>query len=145
MLSILNVDTVELERELESSLQPRPNVSFGQNGQAQYYLTPQAKRVLEMAEREAGRLKDEYVGTEHLLIAISAAEDSDAHRILREAGVDRERIYQALEKVRGTHRVTDPEAESKYRMLERYGIDLTQLAAMNSSTRSLGETKRFAG
>ncbi len=128
MLSILNVDTVELERQLENSLQPRPNVSFGQSGQAQYYLTPQAKRVLEMAEREAGRLKDEYVGTEHLLIAISAAEDSDAHRILREAGVERERIYQALEKVRGSHRVTDPEAESKYRMLERYGIDLTQLA-----------------
>lgn len=128
MLSILNVDTEELGRQLESSLQPRPNVSFGQSGQAQYYLTPQAKRVLEMAEREAGRLKDEYVGTEHLLIAICGAEDSDAHQILQEAGVDREKVYQALEKVRGTHRVTDPEAESKYRMLERFGIDLTQLA-----------------
>ncbi len=128
MLSILNVDAMELERQLESSLQPRPNISFGQSGQAQYYLTPQAKRVLETAEREAGRLKDEYVGTEHLLIAISEAEDSEAYQILRESGVDREKIYQALEKVRGTHRVTDPEAESKYRMLERFGIDLTQLA-----------------
>ena len=128
MLSILNVDAMELERQLEKSLQPRPNVSFGQSGQAQYYLTPQAKRVLEMAEREAGRLKDEYVGTEHLLIAIAGAEDSDAYQILREAGIDREKIYQALEKVRGSHRVTDPEAESKYRMLERFGIDLTQLA-----------------
>ena len=128
MLDILKVDAVELERQLENSLRPRPHVSFGQGGQAQYYLTPRAKRVLEMAEREAARLKDEYVGTEHLLIAISGAEDGDAHRILQASGVDREKVYQALEKVRGSHRVTDPEAESKYRMLERFGLDLTQFA-----------------
>lgn len=128
MLGTLNVDTRQLEQRLEEALRPRPHVSFGQSGQAQYYLTPRAKRVLELAEREAARLKDEYVGTEHLLIAISAAEDGDAHQILQEAGVDREKVYQALEKVRGSHRVTDPEAESKYRMLERFGLDLTQFA-----------------
>jgi len=128
MLGALNINPTQLEQQLESSLRPRPHVSFGQGAQAQYYLTPRAKRVLEMAEKEAGRLKDEYVGTEHLLIAISVAEDGDAHQILQEAGVDREKVYQALEKVRGSHRVTDPEAESKYRMLERYGLDLTQFA-----------------
>lgn len=128
MLGTLNVDTRQLEQRLEEALRPRPHVSFGQGGQAQYYLTPRAKRVLELAEREAARLKDEYVGTEHLLIAISVAEDGDAYQILQEAGVDREKVYQALEKVRGSHRVTDPEAESKYRMLERFGLDLTQFA-----------------
>ncbi len=128
MLGTLNVDTRQLEQRLEEALRPRPHVSFGQGGQAQYYLTPRAKRVLELAEREAARLKDEYVGTEHLLIAISVAEDGDAHQLLQEAGVDREKVYQALEKVRGSHRVTDPEAESKYRMLERFGLDLTQFA-----------------
>ena len=128
MLDTLNVDTRQLEQRLEEALRPRPHVSFGQGGQAQYYLTPRAKRVLELAEREAARLKDEYVGTEHLLIAISVAEDGDAYQMLQEAGVDREKVYQALEKVRGSHRVTDPEAESKYRMLERFGLDLTQFA-----------------
>ena len=128
MLGTLNVDTRQLEQRLEEALRPRPHVSFGQGGQAQYYLTPRAKQVLELAEREAARLKDEYVGTEHLLIAISVAEDGDAFQLLQEAGVDREKVYQALEKVRGSHRVTDPEAESKYRMLERFGLDLTQFA-----------------
>ena len=128
MLGSLDVDPQALEQGIESSLRPRPRVSFGQSGQAQFYLTPRANRVLELAAEEAARLKDEYVGTEHLLIAISGAEDGDAYRILQEAGIDRERIYQAMMKVRGSHRVTDPEAESKYRMLERYGLDLTQFA-----------------
>ena len=128
MLGTLGVDVAQLEQGLEMSLRPRPHVSFGQGGQAQYYLTPRAQRVLELAEKEAVRLKDEYVGTEHLLIAISGIEEGDAYRILREAGIDREKIYQAMVKVRGSHRVTDPEAESKYRMLERYGLDLTQFA-----------------
>ena len=128
MLGTLGVDVAQLEQGLEMSLRPRPHVSFGQGGQAQYYLTPRAQRVLELAEKEAVRLKDEYVGTEHLLIAISGTEEGDAYRILREAGIDREKIYQAMVKVRGSHRVTDPEAESKYRMLERYGLDLTQFA-----------------
>ncbi|MCY4436283.1 MAG: AAA family ATPase [Chloroflexi bacterium] len=128
MLGTLGVDVAQLEQGLEMSLRPRPHVSFGQGGQAQYYLTPRAQRVLEVAEKEAVRLKDEYVGTEHLLIAISGIEEGDAYRILREAGIDREKIYQAMVKVRGSHRVTDPEAESKYRMLERYGLDLTQFA-----------------
>ncbi len=128
MLGTLSVDVAQLEQHLEMSLRPRPHVSFGQSGQAQYYLTPRAQRVFELAEEEAVRLKDEYVGTEHLLIAISGTEEGDAHRILQKAGIDREKIYQAMVKVRGSHRVTDPEAESKYRMLERYGLDLTQFA-----------------
>ena len=128
MLGILNVEPSQLAQRLEMSLRPRPQVSFGQSGQAQFYMTPRAKRVLDLAAEEAARLKDEYIGTEHLLIAISGAEDGDSHRVLQGAGIDREKIYQAMEKVRGSHRVTDPEAESKYRMLERYGLDLTQFA-----------------
>ena len=143
MLGILNVDSMQLEQRLEGTLRPRPQVSFGQGGQAQYYLTPRAKRVLDLAAAEAARLKDEYVGTEHLFIAISGAEDGDSHRILREAGIDREKIYQAMEKVRGSHRVTDPEAESKYRMLERYGLDLTQFARDNKLDPVIGRAEEI--
>ena len=143
MLGILNVDSMQLEQRLEGTLRPRPQVSFGQSGQAQYYLTPRAKRVLDLAAEEAARLKDEYVGTEHLFIAISGAEDGDSHRILQEAGIDREKIYQAMEKVRGSHRVTDPEAESKYRMLERYGLDLTQFARDNKLDPVIGRAEEI--
>ena len=143
MLGILNVDSAQLEQRLEGTLRPRPQVTFGQGGQAQYYLTPRAKRVLDLAAEEAARLKDEYVGTEHLFIAISGAEDGDTHRILQEAGIDREKIYQAMEKVRGSHRVTDPEAESKYRMLERYGLDLTQFARDNKLDPVIGRAEEI--
>ena len=143
MLGILNVDSAQLEQRLEGTLRPRPQVTFGQGGQAQYYLTPRAKRVLDLAAAEAARLKDEYVGTEHLFIAISGAEVGDSHRILQEAGIDREKIYQAMEKVRGSHRVTDPEAESKYRMLERYGLDLTQFARDNKLDPVIGRAEEI--
>lgn len=143
MLAILKVDPAELVQRLEKALRPRPKVSFGQSGQAQFYLTPQANRVFELAAEEATRLKDECVGTEHLLIAISGLEDGDAHRVLREAGIDREKIYQAMERVRGSHRVTDPEAETKYRMLERYGLDLTQFASQNKLDPVIGRAEEI--
>lgn len=143
MLAILDVDPAGLERRLETALRPRPKVSFGKGGQAQFYLTPRANRVFDLASEEATRLKDEYVGTEHLLIAISVSEDGDAHRILREAGIDREKIYQAMERVRGSHRVTDPEAESKYRMLERYGLDLTQFASQDKLDPVIGRAEEI--
>jgi ATP-dependent Clp protease ATP-binding subunit ClpC len=143
MLEYLGTDQAQLEQQLKMSLQPRPKVSFGQGGQAQFYMTPRAKSVLDSAAEEAARLKDEYVGTEHLLIAICRVEDGDSHRILQEAGIDREKIYQALEKVRGSHRVTDPEAESKYRMLERYGLDLTTFARQGNLDPVIGRSEEI--
>jgi len=128
LLEVLNVNADEVRRRVEQTLENRPRVVFQTGGQAQLYITPRAKRILDLAAEEANRLKDEYIGTEHLFIAILTAEDGDAARILRDFGLDREKSYQALEKVRGSRRVTDPEAESKYRMLERYGRDLTHMA-----------------
>ncbi len=143
MLDTMDVAAAQLEERLNTVLRPRPQVTYAQGGQAQFYLTPRAKLVLDLAAQEAARLKDEYVGAEHLFIAISVAEGGESHRILREAGIDQEKIYQALEKVRGAHRVTDPEAESKYRMLERYGIDLTQLARDAKLDPVIGRTEEI--
>jgi ATP-dependent Clp protease ATP-binding subunit ClpC len=94
----------------------------------QIYVTPRVVKLLETADAEAERLKDEYVGVEHLLIAIADERDGESVRILREAGVDKERIYQALQEVRGTSRVQSPRAESHYGALEKYSVDLTDLA-----------------
>src|SRR6266568_3731577 len=92
-------------------------------------LSDALRTVLETAEAEAARLKDEYVSVEHLLLALAAPRGSDpASRLLAEAGVTAEALLKALATVRGGQRVTDAEPEDKYQALSRYGRDLTALA-----------------
>ena len=95
---------------------------------AQIYVTPRIARLMEHALAEANRLKDEFIGTEHLLIAIVEEHKGEGAEILRGFDIDQEKVYQALQTIRGTHRVTDRQAESKYRSLEKYGRDLTELS-----------------
>ncbi|MBN2238380.1 MAG: AAA family ATPase [Dehalococcoidales bacterium] len=121
----LGADTQNLKRAIEGVLERLPKVAY-QAGQI--YATPRVGELLKNAEAEAERLHDEFIGTEHLLIGIIIDEKGDAAKILKMAGVDQEKVYKALEKIRGGHRVTDARAESKYRSLEKYGRDLTQLA-----------------
>ncbi|MGH7777591.1 MAG: ATP-dependent Clp protease ATP-binding subunit, partial [Candidatus Dormibacterales bacterium] len=108
-----------VEAALRAAVDGFPSV----RGAGQAYLAPQLSEGLDRAETEAAQLKDEYTSGEHVLLALS---DRPA---LREAGVTRERILGALRRVRGHQRVTDPNPESKYQALERYGRDLTALAA----------------
>jgi len=125
VLRELGVDDQALKQQLESSLEKSPKVAY--EG-AQIYATPRVTRLLQTANAEADRLKDEFIGTEHLLIAIVGEQQGEASRILRASGVDQENTYRALQDIRGGHRVTDKRAESKYRSLEKYGRDLTELA-----------------
>jgi ATP-dependent Clp protease ATP-binding subunit ClpB len=108
-----------LEAALVSRVERLPRVS----GAAQPYLSNELSRVLDQAEKEAAKLKDEYVSTEHVLLALSE------HQVLKDAGITRDGLLQALRRVRGSQRVTDQNPESKYQALERYGRDLTALAA----------------
>jgi ATP-dependent Clp protease ATP-binding subunit ClpB len=85
-------------------------------------------QILRDAEKEMRELKDEYVSTEHLLLAI-ADHPGQAGRVMRSVGATREQLLKALSEVRGSHRVTDESPEEKYRALERYGRDLTEAAA----------------
>jgi ATP-dependent Clp protease ATP-binding subunit ClpB len=125
ILQKLGAQPAAIRAELEGEIARMPKVS-GVSGQV--YLSPRLKRTLDVAWDEAQRLKDEYVSTEHLLIAIAAESEGAAGRILRAHGVTRDRIFQALVEVRGSARVTDPNPEEKYQALERYGRDLTELA-----------------
>ncbi|MFQ5381342.1 MAG: ATP-dependent Clp protease ATP-binding subunit, partial [Dehalococcoidia bacterium] len=84
--------------------------------------------MLEVANAEAERLKDDYVGVEHLLIAIADNEESGSTHLLAELGVTKEGIYRALQEIRGKARVTSPDAESRYQSLDKYSTDLTRLA-----------------
>ena len=125
ILHELGVDVEAVKQRLERVLEGSPKVTYEVT---QIYATPRVPRLLENAAREADRLKDEFVSTEHLLIAVAAEARGEAAAILSEFGINQEKIYQALQKIRGAHRVTDRTAESKYRSLEKYGRDLTEMA-----------------
>jgi len=121
----LGVDVDVVRKRVGATLEGFPKVTYEAG---QIYATPRISALLENANREADRLKDEFVSTEHLLIAIAGETRGEAATILAESGINQEKIYQALQKIRGGHRVTDRQAESKYRSLEKYGHDLTELA-----------------
>ena len=125
ILNNLGVSTQALKDRLHQVLERSPKVAYQTN---QIYATPRATRLLDSARAESERLKDEFIGTEHLLIGATMEPEGDTAAILKEHGVDQEKVYHALMHVRGSHRVTDPRAESKYRSLEKYSIDLTDLA-----------------
>ena len=92
----------------------------------QVVVSSALRQIIENAEREAERLQDQFVSTEHLLLAmVDPAVTSEAGRILREAGATRERLYEALVSIRGGEQVTDPNPEEKYQALEKYARDLT--------------------
>jgi ATP-dependent Clp protease ATP-binding subunit ClpC len=128
ILQKLSVDPQAIKQRVAETLATNSSARYGRMGQAQVYITPGLKRVFDLAEQEASRLKDEYIGTEHLFIALASEREGAAARILREVGVDEEKIYRALAEIRGTQRVTDPQAESKYQILQKYSIDLTELS-----------------
>ncbi|MFA5787065.1 MAG: ATP-dependent chaperone ClpB [Actinomycetota bacterium] len=121
----LGADPSRLKARAEEAVARNPKV-YGSAGQ-QVQISPTLARVLERATQEAASLKDEYVSTEHLLLALTEI-SGPAASVLKEAGVSREAILSALVEVRGSQRVTDQDPESKYQALERYGRNLTELA-----------------
>ena len=109
-------------RKLLSSI---PQVQGAQGGT---HLAPQLSEVFQKAQKEAKRFKDEYVSTEHLLLAIAENKGDPAGGLLNQMGATHDAILHALQAVRGSHRVTDPNPETKYQALERYALDLTEQA-----------------
>ena len=127
VLQNLSVDTRTLGHAVEEALARAPKVQYADSG-AQIYITPRIKRVFDLAKEEAQRLQDSYIGVEHLLLGLVKEGDGGAARLLKQRGVDEEKLYRALQAVRGNSRVTDENPEEKYRMLDRFSRDLTALA-----------------
>ncbi|MCY3888179.1 MAG: AAA family ATPase [Chloroflexi bacterium] len=126
ILEKLGAKPAVIAQEVREALERTPKLA--QVDVVQIYTTPRVVKMLESANAEAERLKDEYVGVEHLLVAIAGVNDGDVARILVGHRIDRERVYQALHEIRGSHRVTGQDAESRYQSLEKYTTDLTALA-----------------
>ncbi|MDD5232904.1 MAG: ATP-dependent chaperone ClpB [Syntrophales bacterium] len=126
ILERLGADYRRIEREVENVLQRQPKVSGMPSGQT--YITPRLKNVLDSAVAEAGRLSDEYVSVEHILIAIADEKLGAAPQILKSAGVTKDAVFKVLVDIRGSQRVTDPNPEEKYQALKRYARDFNELA-----------------
>jgi ATP-dependent Clp protease ATP-binding subunit ClpB len=125
LLRKLQFDPAGIGREARTAVGKQPQV----HGGSQASISPRLKLVTDLAQAEAGRLKDEYVSTEHLFLAIAGESGrSPAARLLQAHGLTPDRILSALTEVRGSQRVTDQNPENKYQALERYGRDLTALA-----------------
>ena len=124
LLAKLGARTEAIQQALRAELAKLPAVGGG----AGQYLGERTRKALERAQAEALRLKDDYVSTEHLLVALAQDRDGAAGRILAQHGATPDAIYKALVEVRGSQRVTDPHPEDKYQALQRYARDLTELA-----------------
>ncbi len=125
ILQKLGVNVGRLQSDLERELGRKPKVSGA--GAGQVYMSSQFSEMMDQAEQEAKAMQDEYVSMEHVLMAMAAKSGSVAD-ILKRLGVRREDIFKVLKDIRGTQRVTDPNPEDKYRALDRFTRDLTQLA-----------------
>lgn len=123
VLRKLGVAPEALAQELDIELNRLPQAY----GPAQRYLSQRTSTALRVAQDEAERMKDEYVSTEHLLLAC-LSDQGRAGEILRRHDLSRERVYQALTQIRGSQRVTDQNPEGRYQALEKYARDLTEAA-----------------
>ncbi len=124
ILGKLGVDAAQVKQQIAGELQRLPRA----REPARAFPSHNLSQILEGAEKETAAFKDEYVSTEHLLLAIVEQDAGAAGRILKGYGVTRERIYQVLTSIRGGQRVTDASPEGKYQALEKYGRDLTEMA-----------------
>ncbi len=125
VLAKLNVAVGVLVQQLRAEINKFPRVS---GGGVQLQYSPRMRTVVVRAADEMPQFGDEYISTEHLLLSILQHAGGGAERILRQAGITRDRLLQALREVRGSQRVTSPTPEGTYAALEQYGRDLTELA-----------------
>ena len=119
----LNIDV--LHGRVHSMLENADKTAGSSN---QIYETPRLNELFVRADTEAKRLNDEFIGSEHLLVALTQEDTGEVSEVLEEFDISTEKVYQALQKVRGGHRITDQRAESRYGSLEKFATDLTTLA-----------------
>ncbi len=129
ILEKLTVDTNLMRGRLDEILRASPRSAiYGGGGTGQVFITPRVKKIIDLANEEANRLKDEYISTEHIFLAIISERGSAVTKIMQDNQVTKERVYEAIKEIRGGQRVTDPQSETRYRTLEKYSRDLTRMA-----------------
>lgn len=128
LLEKLSVDVALMRSRLDEVLRASPKVAIYGQGTGNIFMTPRVKNIIDQASDEAKRRRDEYISTEHILLAILNERNTPASNIITEHGITRDRLSDAITDLRSGQRVTDPNAESRYRTLEKYSRDLTSMA-----------------
>ena len=142
ILAKAGIPVEPLAARLEADLDRLPKVSGPGSSPGEVYVTARLNRLLTGAEDEARKLKDEYISVEHILLA-AVQESGTAGKLLKEFGLTHERLMQALREVRGNQRVTSQNPEATYEALERYGRDLTKLAAQGKLDPVIGRDEEI--
>ncbi|HEY6346717.1 MAG TPA: ATP-dependent chaperone ClpB [Bryobacteraceae bacterium] len=137
ILAKAGVKLEDVHRHLTQALSKLPRVSGTSAGIDQIYISARLQQLLNKAEDEAKRLKDEYVSVEHVLLAATD------EKVFKDVGLTRERLMRTLQEVRGTQRVTSPNPEATYEALEKYGRDLTQMAAQGKLDPVIGRDEEI--
>ncbi len=129
LLSEASADPTAMAEVLDKMLRqsPRPGL-YGAGGTQQVFITPRVKQVLDISQKEATNLKDEYISTEHLLLAILQEHNTPVARLLQDNNLTHDRILAMVQEMRGGKHVTSPQTEGQYRVLKRFSRDLTQMA-----------------
>ncbi len=125
LLTYMGLDVPTLERQVQGEIDKLPKVS---GSSEQLYMSRRFNQLLVAAEKNAEQFKDEYVSVEHLYLALIDENNTPSSRIFRQVGLDREKFLQALNKVRGSQRVTSQNPEESYEALTKYGRDLVEMA-----------------
>ena len=128
ILEMLDIEVELIQQRLDDVLRASPKASVYGGGAGQVFITPRVKRIIDLANEEANKLKDEFISTEHIFLSILSERNTNVARILSEAGINPERVHSAIKELRGGQKVTSPQAESRYKVLEKYSRDLTQSA-----------------
>jgi ATP-dependent Clp protease ATP-binding subunit ClpB len=142
ILNKANINIESLRTNVEQELDRVPKVTGPTGEPGQVYVTSRLNRLLTQAEDESKRLGDEYVSIEHVLLAMTD-DTGAAGRILKQFGITRERLMQTLREVRGSQRVTSQNPEATYEALEKYGRDLTKLAAQGKLDPVIGRDEEI--
>jgi ATP-dependent Clp protease ATP-binding subunit ClpB len=132
----------KIHHRVEQELEKLPKVSSPTGAADQIYITGRLQRIFTQAEDEAKRLKDDYISVEHVLLAM-ADDTGPTGRIFKEFGITRDRLMRSLQEVRGNQRVTNQTPEATYEALERYGRDLTKLAAQDKLDPVIGRDEEI--
>ena len=128
LISIMNQSTDDVRTKLDQLLKKSPKVSIYSDGAGQVFVTPRIKTITEVANDEANKLGDQYISTEHLFLAIAKEKNTPTVNFLQDFSLTPDRIYDAINELRGGKKVTDKKSESRYKTLEKYSREMTQLA-----------------
>ena len=143
--SVLNkagINVESLKARVTQELDRLPKVSGSATAAGQIYITSRLNQLLSRSEDEAKKFKDEYVSIEHFLLAMTD-DSGPAGRMMKEFGADRDRLMAALQEIRGNQRITSQNPEATYEALERYGRDLTKLAAQGKLDPVIGRDEEI--